>query len=54
MYRATAKPTQAEPVGRYALRFTWNDGHQHGIYSWQYLREICPCRECRAARAAVQ
>ena len=54
MFRAAAKPTQTEPVGRYAIRFTWNDGHQHGIYSWQYLREICPCRECRAARAAVQ
>ena len=40
----------AEPVGRYALRFTWNDGHMHGIYSWDYLRDVCPCQECRVRR----
>ena len=51
MFRATARPVEAEPVGRYALRFTWNDGHLHGIYSWDYLRDICPCPECRAKRA---
>ncbi len=47
MYREPARPLEAEPVGKYALRFTWNDGHQHGIYSWQLLRELCPCAECR-------
>lgn len=50
MFRAAAKPVTAEPVGRYAVRFAWNDGHQHGIYSWDYLRDICPCEQCRAAR----
>ena len=50
MFRAAVKPTLAEPVGRYALRFTWNDGHMHGIYSWDYLRDVCPCQECRARR----
>ena len=29
--------------------FAWNDNHDLGIYSWQFLREICPCEECRAA-----
>lgn len=28
-------------VGRYALNFEWSDGHQTGIYSFQYLRELC-------------
>ncbi len=28
-----------EEVGRYALRFTWSDGHDLGIYSFSYLRE---------------
>ena len=28
-------------VGRYALNFRWSDGHETGIYSFQYLREIC-------------
>ena len=38
-------------MGKYAIRFSWNDGHQHGIYSWQFLREHCPCAECKAHRA---
>lgn len=50
MYRAPAKPVQVEPVGKYAIRFTWSDGHEHGIYSWDYLRDICPCAECVAVR----
>jgi DUF971 family protein len=28
-------------VGRYALTFRWRDGHDTGIYSFRYLREIC-------------
>ena len=51
MFKAAARPTEVEPVGKYAIRFSWNDGHQHGIYSWQYLREHCPCAECKARRA---
>ena len=30
------------PVGRYALAFTWGDGHSDGIYSWAYLRAMSP------------
>jgi DUF971 family protein len=48
LFKAMARPTEVEPVGKYAIRFTWNDGHQHGIYSWQYLRESCPCPECKS------
>ena len=50
MYKPLLRPTEVAQVGNYAIRFTWNDGHQHGIYSWDYLREWCPCDECRAAR----
>lgn len=32
----------AELVGQYALRIRFSDGHDTGIYSWQYLREIDP------------
>jgi DUF971 family protein len=28
-------------VGRYALNFRWSDGHETGIYSFQFLRELC-------------
>jgi DUF971 family protein len=35
-----------EPVGNYALQLVWGDGHQTGIYTYEYLREICECGEC--------
>jgi|SRR5215469_754664 len=50
MFKALAKPLSAEGVGKYAMKFKWNDGHELGIYSWQWLREICPCAECTAAK----
>ena len=52
MFKATAKPVSAEGVGKYAIKFKWNDGHDLGIYSWNFLREVCPCEECRTAKAA--
>jgi DUF971 family protein len=51
MFKPAVKPTGASGVGKYAIRFVWNDGHEHGIYSWEFLREWCPCRECSALRA---
>jgi DUF971 family protein len=41
MYEAPPRPVDVEPVGKYALRFRWNDGHEAGLYSWDYLRNIC-------------
>lgn len=35
----------AELVGNYAIRIRFSDGHDTGIYSWQYLREIDPALE---------
>ena len=29
-----------EPMGNYALRFIFSDGHDSGLYSWDYLYEI--------------
>ena len=29
-----------EPVGRYAVRLVFDDGHNTGLYTWQYLREL--------------
>lgn len=34
-------------VGRYAVSMQWSDGHDTGIYSYQTLRELCPCGQCR-------
>ena len=33
-------------VGSYALSITWGDGHDTGIYSYRYLRELCACPSC--------
>lgn len=27
-------------VGHYAVQFDWNDGHRHGIYAFEYLRNL--------------
>jgi DUF971 family protein len=54
MFKEAAKPLSADGVGKYAIKFHWNDGHELGIYSWQFLRDICPCDECKAARTAVK
>lgn len=34
------KITGLEPVGNYALQPTFSDGHNTGIFSWEYLHEI--------------
>ena len=39
-------PISIEPVGRYAIRFYWSDSHSTGIYTFQFLRELCPCEKC--------
>ncbi len=40
MYVAPARPLSAEPIGRYAIKFKWNDGHESGIYAWEFLRRL--------------
>ena len=54
MYSPPVKPESAHGVGRYALEFSWSDGHRAGIYSWDYLRRNCQCSECRFARGETQ
>ena len=34
-----------EPVGRYAVRIVFDDGHDTGLYTWGYLRELGRTRE---------
>ncbi len=33
--------TEARPVGRYAYQFIWSDGHTTGLYTYEYLRNLC-------------
>jgi len=37
-------------VGSYAIRITWTDGHDSGIYTYVWLHEHCPCERCRGGR----
>ena len=32
--------TKIEPVGNYAVRLVFDDGHQSGIFTWAYLYEL--------------
>ena len=32
--------TEVEPVGHYAIRPKFSDGHDTGIYSWDYLHDL--------------
>ena len=32
--------TSIEPIGQYAIRLNFDDGHNTGIYSWETLREM--------------
>lgn len=36
--------TTAEPVGNYAIRLNFSDGHQSGIFSWAHLRDLSDAR----------
>jgi DUF971 family protein len=28
-------------VGNYAVKLTWSDGHDTGLYTWEHLRQMC-------------
>lgn len=49
VYKPTLLPTYVEgmnelvavePVGGYAIRIRWGDGHDTGIYTWEFLRVL--------------
>jgi DUF971 family protein len=46
MFKPKLSAKAAHAVGNYALQIDFNDGHTTGIYSFDYLRTICPCEGC--------
>jgi prepilin-type processing-associated H-X9-DG protein len=46
MYKPKLTAKSAHAVGNYALQIDFNDGHATGIFSFDYLRTVCPCGEC--------
>ena len=49
MYTRKLKMDEVESIGNYAIRIQWSDGHGSGIYSFEHLRKICPCGECKGS-----
>lgn len=42
---------QIRLVGNYAIRIDFSDGHGTGIYTYDFLAQLCPCERCRGGRA---
>lgn len=40
-------PVAMTPIGHYAYKITWSDGHDTGIYTLESLRALCQCPQCR-------
>jgi DUF971 family protein len=47
MYKPRVTAKKATAVGNYAIQIEFSDAHATGIYSFEHLREICPCDACR-------
>lgn len=55
MYKPKPRAQGATQVGNYAVQISFTDGHSTGIFSYEYLRTLCPCDECgRAFRATPE
>ncbi len=50
--QAATTVKRTDPVGGYAIRFTWGDGHDAGLFSFRYLRGLCSCAACTAQSPA--
>ncbi|HLK71642.1 MAG TPA: DUF971 domain-containing protein [Steroidobacteraceae bacterium] len=47
MGKANVQILRVEPVGQYAVRLVFDDGHDSGLYTWKYLRELALERDAR-------
>jgi DUF971 family protein len=46
MFKPKVTARGAKAVGNYAVQIDFSDGHSTGIFSFEHLREICPCEAC--------
>lgn len=44
----TIVPITIDPVGQYALKIQWSDGHSTGLYTYEHLRQLCQCPRCKS------
>jgi DUF971 family protein len=45
VYKESVNIDRLEPVGNYALRIFFDDGHKSGIYAWEYLADLATNHE---------
>ena len=45
------KPKAIDVMGQYAIHIDWSDGHGTGIFTYDYLREVCACDDCKQKRS---
>ena len=48
--KENVRVTQVEQVGVYAVRLNFDDGHNTGLYTWAYLRELGEQQDAKWAR----
>lgn len=48
--KAKVRIERLETAGRYALQIRFDDGHDTGIYSWEYLRQLWDEHDARWQR----
>jgi DUF971 family protein len=41
------KIVRVRQIGNYAIGIQWADGHDTGIYAYDYLKKTCPCKNCK-------
>lgn len=46
MFKPKVTAKGANAVGNYAVQIQFSDGHSTGIFSFDHLRELCPCAQC--------
>lgn len=39
--KRSVKISNISTAGNYAIKFTFDDGHDSGLYTWEYLRQLC-------------
>ena len=44
-------PAKIDLVGAYAIKITWSDGHDTGLYTYETLLALCPCDQCGRAQS---
>jgi DUF971 family protein len=50
---APLRPLAIVPVGYYAYRIRWSDGHDAGLFTLEQLRALCQCPRCTAAASQL-